>query len=471
MSENTIYNIKKFRVGQIIEGEVIHVTDNEVLVDFQYATEGKIYLNQLTLKDVDSAKEMYQVGDKIKAKINKLTDEEALLSRIGIEMEQNIQKLKNKYRHKNTVSGKVVKSQKSVFIVNIYGVDCIMPKNEVDVDANFDGESLLDQTIKVKIIDMKKNRRGMKIVVSRRAVIAHEHFKEKLKNYKAIEKDAVYEGEVVRVERYGLLVVAHNYQGLVPLREISHLPFENVSEVAKIGDKVNVKVIDKNDDKLQVLYSMKALLPKPWEVVGQNVKEGDVIEGTIVRITDFGAFINVYPHVDGLLHKSEYSYDPNVNMFDHIEEGQKIKVKVLRIDPNNEKLSLSVSALKDNPWFTCGLKQYDIVEMEVVGFEGNDAIVSYVEDIKGFLPRNHVTGEKRITSAEDELHIGQKVKVKVLEFNPKEQKLVVSIRRIKEDAERKEYLKYMKEQEQVKQNTLGDMFGDKLKDLLNDDEE
>ncbi|QVK19606.1 S1 RNA-binding domain-containing protein [Mycoplasmatota bacterium] len=471
MSEKEIYDIQKFRIGQTIEGEVIEVTDNEVLVDFHYATEGRIYLNQLTLNKVSSAKELYQEGDTIKAKIKKINDEVALLSRIDIEKEQNLHKIENKFHHKNVVAGKVTEEKRNVFIVNIYGIDCIMPKNEVDVDANFNGESLLNETIKVKIIEMKKDRRGMKIVVSRRAVIAAEYFKDKLKKYNAIEKDAVYEGEVVRIERYGLLVVAHNYQGLVPLRQISHLPFQDISEVAKIGDKVNIKVIDKNDEKLQVLYSIKALLPKPWEVVGQNVKEGDVIEGTIVRITDFGAFINVYPYVDGLLHKNEYSYNPNINMFDHIEVGQKIKVKVNRIDVNHEKLSLSVRGIKENPWFTCGLKKYDIVEMKVVDFVDGDAIVSYVEDVVGLLSKKQITGEKRITKAEDELTVGQTINVKVMDFNPEEQILSVSIRRIKEDTERKEFLKYMKEQDQVKNDTLGDMFGDKLKELLSGDEE
>lgn len=465
MKDKEMYNIKKFRVGQIVEGEVIDVTDNEILVDFDYATEGRIYLDKLTLKDVKSAKEMYKKGDKIKAKINKLTDEVALLSRIEIEMKQNYQKLETKYQNKSIVSGKVTKAQKNVYIVNIFGIDCIMPKNEVDVDANFDGDSLIDKTIKVKIIDIKKERRNVKVVVSRRAVIAENIFKEKVKNYQNIEKDAIYEGEVVRVERYGILVLAHNYQGLVPLREISHLPFKDVSEVAKIGDKVNVKVIDKNDSKLQVLYSIKALLPKPWEIVGENIKEGDVIEGEVVRITDFGAFVNIYPTVDGLLHKNEFSYNPNVNMFDHITVGQKIKVKVNHLDVNHEKLSLSVKALKENPWLTCGLKQYDIVEMTVKDFVDNDAIVTYVEDVEGILPRNQVT-DKKITKAEDELTIGQKINVKVIDFNPENQKLVVSIRKIKEDAERNEYIKYMKEQNEIKNDTLGDIFGDKLKELL-----
>lgn len=468
MSEKDLYEISNYHEGQVVKGTVVQVTDNEVLVDFNYMTEGKIYLNQLTLNpDVQSCKELYKVGDKIKAVIKKIDDEVALLSRLDLEKEEALRKLERNFYHKHIITGKVTEIKDTVLIVNIYGIDCLMPKNEVDVDAKFDVQSLLNQQVKVRVIKFENK----KVVVSRRAVIAAELFKEKLHNYKQIKLDAVYEGKVVRVEHYGLLVVANNYQGLVPLKEISHLPFNDISEVAKIGDKVNVKVIEKDDDKLQVLYSIKALLPKPWEVVAQNVKEGDVIEGTIVRITDFGAFVNIYPFVDGLLHKNEFSYNPNVNMFDHIEVGQKIKVKVVKIDANKEKLSLSVKALKTNPWTTCGLKQGKVVEVTVKGFDNGDAIVEFVEDVEGILPKNQVSSEKRITKADDVLAVGQVVTVKVTEFDPEERKLVVSIRRVAEDAEREEFLKYMREQEKVKNDTLGDLFGDKLKELLGNKQE
>ncbi len=469
MNDNEIYNIEKFRVGQTIEGEVIEVTDQEVIVNFNYATEGRIYLNELTFEKVEKATDLYKVGDTIQAKIKKINDEVALLSRLDIEKGQSLRKIENKYNHKSTVTGKVLSEQKGVFIVNVYGYNCIMPKSEVDPDFNFDQNSLLEKSIKVKIIEIKQDRRNTKVVVSRKIVIKQELFKERLKTYKNIEKDAIYEGQVVRIEKYGLLVVANSYQGLVPLREISHLPFADINDVVKIGDKVNVKVIDKNDDKLQVLYSIKALLPKPWEVVGESIKDGDVIEGEVVRLTDFGAFVNVYPFVDGLLHKNEFSYNPYVNMFDHLVEGQKITVKVNYIDVNREKLSLSVRALKEDPWYTCNLKQFDIVDMKVIDFIDNDAIVEYVEDVVGLLTKNHVTSERRITKAEDELTVGQTIKVKVINFNPNDRDMLVSIRRIKDDEERQEYVKYMKKQNEVKNDTLGDMFGDKLKQLLDDE--
>lgn len=467
---NEMYDFKKFRVGQTIEGEVVQVDDNEVSVYFNYFTEGTIYLNELTLKkDVSKAYDLYKVGDKITAVIKKMTDEEIFLSRIPIEREENLKKIKNKFDHKTLVKATVKEDKKTVLVVTLYGVEAIMPKSEVDVDNDFDGSTLMNQEIKVKIIECDLKGKRPRIVVSRKAVQLQELYKERIANYNQIELGASYEGEVVRVENYGVLVVANNYQGLVPAREISHLPFDNINDVIKVGDKVNVKVMEKDEQKLQVLYSIRALLLKPWDILDQEVNAGDVIEGTIVRTTDFGAFINVAPQVDGLLHVSEYSYNPNINMFDEIEEGQKVKVKVLSLDRNRERLSLSVKALKEDPWKAANIKRFDIVDVTVVGFENNDAVIEYTEDVVGILPRNQISSEKRITSAQDELQVGQTVQVKVTEFDPANRRFAGSIRRIKEDAERREFQKFMQTQDEVKNDTLGDIFGEKLKSVLKND--
>jgi small subunit ribosomal protein S1 len=460
-----MYNFDKCKVGQIIEGKVLEVTDNRVLVDFGYFTEGIMYLNELTTKEVLSAKEVVSVGDTIKAKIKKMTDEEIFLSRLPIEREESLKDIKDIFNKRSFVDAVVKKDLKSALIVSLQGHDAVLPKSEIDVDAEFDAETLINKTIKVKIIELE-TRGKARIVVSRKAVQLFELYQERIANFKSIELGATYEGEITRVEGYGVLVTANNYQGLVPLREISHLPINNIQEEIKVGDKVNVKVININEDKLQILYSIKRLLLKPWEVAEQEINEGDVIEGTIVRTTDFGAFVNVFPLVDGLLHVSEYSHNPNVNMFDVVEVGQKIEVKVLSMDLNRERLSLSVKALKEDPWKSCGLKRYDIVQMTVIGYDNNDAVVEFMEDVVGFLPKNQISSEKRVSNASDELPIGKVIDVKVTDFDAFNHRLSVSIRRILEDEERQEYKKVLKEQDKMKNDTLGDILGDKLRQIL-----
>lgn len=460
--------IETFRNGQIVEGEVVIVTDEYCLVNFGAFTEGTIYLNELTYEKVNSAKEVVKVGDRIKAKINKISemDGEILLSRLPLEAEERFETLRKTYKAGTYVTAHVVEDKKSVLLVKVNGLEGIMPKNEVDPNENFDANSLLNKDIQVKLMEVKKENNRMRIVVSRKAVILHQQYEERLANFNEIEVGAVYEGVVTRIEKYGVIVVANNYQGLVPYREISHLPFNDISECVNVGDKVQVKVLEKDEKKLQVLYSIKELLLKPWEILEKEVKEGDVIEGTVVRMTDFGAFVNIMPKVDGLLHVNEYSHNPNVSLFDEVEIGQKLQVKVLKIDKNRERLSLSVKALTPNPWERPELAPYAILKVKVIGFKKEDAIIEYVPGVEGILPKQQISADKRITNASDELSIGQEIDVKVIEFDREQKVLVGSIRRIKEDAERAEFRKYMKEQENIKLDTLGDLLGDKLKEVL-----
>lgn len=469
MSNETYnYTIKSYKKGQIIEGTVVQVTDNAVSVDFGYFTEGTIYLNSLTLKPVENANEIVKVGDRIKAKINKIEEEQILLSRIPLEIEENLQELKQLYKKREYITVRVEKNLDKVLIIKFNGIEGIMPKSEVDVDEAFDAATLLGQDVLVKILELTHNTKTNKsrFVVSRKAVQLKDLYEERVTNFQAIELGASYEGEIVRVEDYGALVVANNYQGLVPYREISHLPFEKVSDVLHVGQKVEVKVIDKNEEKLHVLYSIKALTLKPWEVLEQDVNVGDVIAGKVVRMTDFGAFINVAPQVDGLLHVSEYSHNPFVNLFDEVHEGDDIEVKVISLDTNRERLGLSVKALNENNWFTSDVKRFDIVTVKVVGYQEGDAIVEAVEDVWGILPKNQISSDKRINNASDELSIGQEIQVKVTDFDPRNKRLVVSVRRIKEDAERQEFKKYMKEQDEMKKDTLGDILGEQLREVL-----
>lgn len=467
------YMIRNYRKGQIIEGEVVAVTDNEVSVDFGYYTEGTIPLHNLTLQEISSARDFVQLGDRIQAVISQIQEDQILLTRIPLELEANVKELQDQYKTNPYITVRVTASDDRVLHIRYKGIQGILPKSEVDVDDSFDPETLIGKEIEVKILELKRQKRQNRVrfVVSRKAIQREKMHAERLKRYEAIELGAVYEGEVVRLEDYGALVIAQGYQGLVPYREISHLPFNHVSEVLQVGQKVNVKVIEKDDKKLHVLYSIKALLPKPWEVAAQNIKPGDVIEGTVARIVDFGAFITVAPLVDGLLHVNEYSHNPFIKLHDELKEGQTIQVKVLDIDANRERLGLSVKALKPNPWTTSGIKRFDIMKGKVVGFRDGDVIVEVAEDVWGILPKNQISRSRRITDASEVLHVEDEVNVKVIEFDPRRKHLMVSIRRIEEDQERAEVRKFLQQQSEMDRTTLGDLIGDKLQEVKEELEE
>ncbi len=201
----------------------------------------------------------------------------------------------------------------------------------------------------------------------------------------------------------------------------------------------------------------------PWVAFGYKV--GDVIKGQVTNMTDLGAFIKVAPYIEGLCHYTETSWNPNVKLDSLVSIGDEVEVKIISLDAKKHRLGLSLRQVKSNPWTKVTFKVGDVITGKMESSNDRGAFITVCEDVVGFLPLNQIT-EKRITRAEDVLSMGQEVEVKVVRFEPNNFKLELSIRRIKEDAEREEFNKYMAQQETVENETLGDLFGEALKNLL-----
>lgn len=531
-------------VNDVIEGEVVRVTNQEVTIDIQGATEGTIYLNELSLEKVESAKDIVKIGDKIKAMVKKVDDEQILLSRRALLEYERFQELKEAFEKGEKLEATVERAVKGGLIVNI-GMEAFLPANMIDVKYVSDLESFVGQTIEVQIVEL--NVRNKKIKVSRKMVVAEQLKVARDEQFSTLAVGDLVEGTVVRIEKYGAFVRFGALEGLVHISEISHLPVAKVEDALTVGQTVKAKVIKVEGTKLQL--SIKAVLPTPFEVFVSTHQVGDVLEGEVVRLMDFGAFVEVAQGVEGLVHLSELSWDHKAKLEDVVSEGKRVSVRLLAIDHENHRLALSIKKVEDDPWvvfphkvgdvvkgsittitdlgafikvapYIEGLCHYteaswnpnvslaslvnvgDEVEVKIISLDAkkhrlglslrqvksnpwkelsikagdvitgtvqsaNDkgAFIAINEDVVGFLPMNQIV-EKRITRVEDALSIGQEVDVKVMRFEPNQFKLELSIRRIKEDAEREEYNKYMQQQEQVENETLGDLFGEALKNLL-----
>ncbi|MDE5977635.1 MAG: S1 RNA-binding domain-containing protein [Turicibacter sp.] len=531
-------------VNDIVEGEVVRVTNQEVTVDLQGATEGTIYLNELTLDKVQSAKDVIKVGDRIKAMIKKVDDEQILLSRRALLEKQRYEDLKAAFEKGENVEAKVERAVKGGLIVNI-GIEAFLPASHIDIAYVSDLAPYVGQTMTVRIIEF--NTRQKKVKVSRQVVLAEALKAARDDQFSTLAVGDVVEGKVVRIEKYGAFVRFGALEGLVHISEISHLPVANVEDVLKVDQAVTAKVIKVEGTKLQL--SIKATLPTPFEEFISAHQVGEIVEGEVVRLMDFGAFVEVAPGVEGLVHLSELSWDHKVKLEDLVSEGKKVSVRILSIDKENQRLALSIKRTEQDPWVAFGSKVGDVikgqvtnmtdlgafikvapyieglchytetswnpnvklsslvtvgdeVEVKIISLDAkkhrlglslrqvksnpwkdmtvkvqevvtgtvesiNDrgAFIAVAEDVVGFLPMNQIT-EKRISRVEEVLSVGQEVEVKVMRFEPNNFKLELSIRRIKEDAEREEFNKYMQQQETVENETLGDLFGDALKNLL-----
>ena len=531
-------------VNDVIEGEVVRVTNQEVTVDIHGATEGTIYLNELTLDKVDSAKDVVKIGDKIKAMIKKVDDEQILLSRRALLEYERFQELKTAFEKGETLVAKVERVVKGGLIVNI-GLEAFLPANMIDVKYVSDLNQYVSQEIPVRIVEF--NARNRKIKVSRKMVIAEQLKAARDEQFSTLALGEIVEGEVVRIEKYGAFVRFGSLEGLVHISEISHLPVANVEDALTVGQKVSAKVIKIDGTKLQL--SIKATLMTPFEQFASTHQVGDVLDGQVVRLMDFGAFVEVAAGVEGLVHLSELSWDHKAKLDEVVSEGQTVRVRILSMDNKNHRLALSIKQVeqdpwvafghqvgdvikgqvtnvtdlgafikvapyieglchyteaswnpqmklasmvapmdevevkiisldakkhrlglslrqvKSNPWESVTFKTLDVVKGTVVVTNDRGAFVAVEEDVVGFLPMNQIT-EKRISRVEDVLTVGQEVEVKVTRFEPKQFKLELSIRRIVEDAEREEFNNYMQKQEAMENETLGDLFGDALKNLL-----
>lgn len=531
-------------VNDVIEGEVVRVTNQEVTVDIHGATEGTIYLNELTLDKVDSAKDVVKIGDKIKAMIKKVDDEQILLSRRALLEYERFQELKTAFEKGETLVAKVERVVKGGLIVNI-GLEAFLPANMIDVKYVSDLNQYVSQEIPVRIVEF--NARNRKIKVSRKMVIAEQLKAARDEQFSTLALGEIVEGEVVRIEKYGAFVRFGSLEGLVHISEISHLPVANVEDALTVGQKVSAKVIKIDGTKLQL--SIKATLMTPFEQFASTHQVGDVLDGQVVRLMDFGAFVEVAAGVEGLVHLSELSWDYKAKLDEVVSEGQTVRVRILSMDNKNHRLALSIKQVeqdpwvafghqvgdvikgqvtnvtdlgafikvapyieglchyteaswnpqmklasmvapmdevevkiisldakkhrlglslrqvKSNPWESVTFKTLDVVKGTVVATNDRGAFVAVEEDVVGFLPMNQIT-EKRISRVEDVLTVGQEVEVKVTRFEPKQFKLELSIRRIVEDAEREEFNNYMQKQEAMENETLGDLFGDALKNLL-----
>ena len=531
-------------VNDVIEGEVVRVTNQEVTVDIHGATEGTIYLNELTLDKVDSAKDVVKIGDKIKAMIKKVDDEQILLSRRALLEYERFQELKTAFEKGETLVAKVERVVKGGLIVNI-GLEAFLPANMIDVKYVSDLNQYVSQEIPVRIVEF--NARNRKIKVSRKMVIAEQLKAARDEQFSTLALGEIVEGEVVRIEKYGAFVRFGSLEGLVHISEISHLPVANVEDALTVGQKVSAKVIKIDGTKLQL--SIKATLMTPFEQFASTHQVGDVLDGQVVRLMDFGAFVEVAAGVEGLVHLSELSWDHKAKLDEVVSEGQTVRVRILSMDNKNHRLALSIKQVeqdpwvafghqvgdvikgqvtnvtdlgafikvapyieglchyteaswnpqmklasmvapmdevevkiisldakkhrlglslrqvKSNPWESVTFKTLDVVKGTVVATNDRGAFVAVEEDVVGFLQMNQIT-EKRISRVEDVLTVGQEVEVKVTRFEPKQFKLELSIRRIVEDAEREEFNNYMQKQEAMENETLGDLFGDALKNLL-----
>lgn len=338
-------SMKKIYPRDVINGTIIDVKDDEVFVDIQYRADGIVKLDEMTEEQKENPKDHFEIGQEVEVYVIKLDDGEGnvALSTRRVEGMKNWKTLREAFENEQTVEGDITGANKGGLTARVMGINGFVPASQiapyfVKNFKKFVGEHW---DLKIISIDERKNR----LVLSRKDIV-----EEKLdEQWDELEEGQVITGKVARLTDFGAFVEIGSLDGLLHVSDISWTRVEHPRDVLNIGDDIEVKILKLNKEKNRISLGRKQLLEKPFAEFANEHEVGDVITGKVVNLLDFGAFVEVSEGVEGLIHVSEISWDHVEKPSDELNIGDEVEVKILSIDPEEEKIGLSIKALKEAP--------------------------------------------------------------------------------------------------------------------------
>ena len=342
-------SLKMPQRGEIVKGEVIQVGPREVYVNLGCEKDGIIPKDEIALEADQDIESMFKLGDVVEAKVLKTDDGDGniLLSRKKVEISEHWNEIIKAYEDKSFVTAKVIREVKGGVIAAYKEVTGFIPMSQlndryVEKADEFIGKTL---TVKVTRVDQKRN----KAVFSHKAYLAEEKSKKIAEIWSSINVGDTVEGTVMRFTDYGAFVDIGGIDGLLHISEISWGKLKHPQEALKIGQKINVKILSMNEEKGKISLGLKQNTPEPWSVINENYQVGQVVEGKVVQIKEYGAFVELEPGLDGLVHISEIAHKRVTNIADEISIGQMVNAKILEIDEEKRRISLSIKETLDAP--------------------------------------------------------------------------------------------------------------------------
>ncbi len=366
MMEAIESSFKRIHRGEVVKGTVLYVTDTEVMVNINYKSDGIIKRDELSTDTDVTPKSIINVGDEISVYVLKLDDGEGnvVLSLKRVDDLKNWDKLEEAMNNKAEVECKVLSAVKGGLTVLVLGINGFMPASHVSANFVSDLEQFKGRTFKARVIDLDKDKR--RVILSRKEVEKEELTKKKTEVWAKLKVNETVEGIVQRLTDFGAFVDLGGVDGLIHISDLSWNRVKHPSEVLKAGDKVEVVVLSFDQNKNRISLGLKQTVEEPWEAFKKNVKVGDIIDGKVVNLLDFGAFVRLNEGVDGLLHVSQISKEHINKPADVLKVGDTIKVKVIEINEDERKISLSAK---------------DAVEEEAVETIENQEVNTTIEDI------------------------------------------------------------------------------------------
>ncbi|MCI6011273.1 MAG: 30S ribosomal protein S1, partial [Firmicutes bacterium] len=335
------------RVGETVNGKVHQVTEKEIIVNMGCKKDGIIPKEEVTLEGDQKLTDLFHEGDEIQAKVIKTDDGDGgiLLSKKKLEVNEHWGEIIEAFENKSIITVKVVKQVNGGVIAAYKEVSGFIPLSKLSDKYVENADEFMGQELDVKVIrvDQKKNR----AVFSHKDVLAEEKQKKLEAIWSSLHVDDIVEGTVMRFTDYGAFVDLGGIDGLLHISEISWGKLKHPQEVLQIGDRVKVKILSMNEEKGKISLGLKQTQPEPWSVINEKYEIGQIVEGKVVQLKEYGAFVELEPGLDGLVHISEVANKRVTNIADELEIGQIVAAKILDIDTERRRISLSIKQALD----------------------------------------------------------------------------------------------------------------------------
>lgn len=425
--DKTLTTIKE---NEVVMGKVISISKREVLVNIGYKSAGIISANEFNYnKDL-------KVGDEVEVLVESKEDRhgQLQLSHRKARAARAWEKIAAAQENDEVILGYIKNRVNGGMIVDVFGIEAFLPGSQIDVRPIKDYDAFVDKTMEFKIVKVNPEYRN--VVVSHKVLIEAELEQQKKEIISKLEKGQVLEGVVKGITSYGAFVDLGGVDGLIHITDLSWGRIGDPSEVVSIDEKINVVILDFDEEKTRIALGLKQLMPHPWDALDPNLKEGDIVHGRVVVITDYGAFVEVIPGVEGLIHVSEMSWTQHLRSAqEFLTVGQEVDAVVLMLDREDRKMSLGLKQLKPDPWET--IEQRFPVgsnhEARVRNFTNYGVFVELDEGIDGLIHISDLSWTRKVKHPNEFVKVGQMIEVQVLEIDKENRRLSLGHKQVTEN--------------------------------------
>ena len=416
--------------NEIITGRIIGINEKDVLVDIGFKSEGIISRNEF------SENNLPDIGEKLEVFLEKIEDEsgKTVLSKEKAEFLNRWKDLRNIHETGEIIKGKIIRRIKGGMVVDLGGVQAFLPGSQIDIRPVKDFDQYINKEIDLRVVKFNEMRKN--VVVSHKAIIEDTLAEQRDELFSKLEVGSVIDGRVKNITDFGVFVDLGGIDGLLHITDLSWGRINHPSEIINMDDTLTVKIIDFDQDKKRVSLGLKQLTPHPWENIQSQYPEGSSVSGKVVSMTNYGAFIEIKPGIEGLIHVSEMSWTKHIkNPSELYSLGDTIDAKVLAIDADERKISLGAKQLQPDPWDEIEEKYIpgNLVKGKVINLTQFGAFIELEEGIDGLIHVSDLSWTKIVRHPKEILGKNEEIEVRILEVSRESRRISLGIKQIEDD--------------------------------------